>query len=112
MTMAIISILFLICICGIFGKNRLILRKISLKKKHHLGNAIVLIVGICKRKYQNNVTNCYIMNLAITDLLFLLFSVPLTIYLAIRQVWIFGEFICKINIYLAHVCVIFSINIL
>jgi len=43
------------------------------------------------------------MNLAITDLLFLLISVPLTIYLAVRKIWIFGEFICKMNIYLAHV---------
>jgi predicted membrane-bound dolichyl-phosphate-mannose-protein mannosyltransferase len=64
---------------------------------------IVLSIGIVKRRYQKNVTNCYIMNLAITDLLFLLFSVPLTIYLGVRNVWIFGEFICKIHIYLAHV---------
>jgi hypothetical protein len=76
-----------------------------IRKINDLGNAIVLIVGICKRRYQKNVTNCYIMNLAITDLLFLLFSVPLTIYLATRPIWIFGEFICKINIYLAHVCI-------
>jgi hypothetical protein len=46
------------------------------------------------------------MNLAITDLLFLLFSVPLTIYLGIRKFWIFGEFMCKTHIYIAHVCYI------
>ncbi|CAF2396929.1 unnamed protein product [Rotaria sp. Silwood2] len=82
---AMISILVIVLICGICG------------------NALVLFVGICKRNYQNNVTNCYIMNLAITDLLFLLISVPLTGYLAIKNVWIFGEFICKMHIYLAHV---------
>ncbi|CAF0823129.1 unnamed protein product [Rotaria sp. Silwood1] len=80
-----ISILVVVLICGICG------------------NAIVLVVGIVKRNYQNNVTNCYIMNLAITDFLFLLISVPLTGYLAIKKIWIFGEFICKMHIYLAHV---------
>jgi hypothetical protein len=78
---------------------------------NYLGNAIVLVVGFFKRNYQNNVTNCYIMNLAITDLLFLLFSVPLTIYLAISNVWIFGELMCKMNIYLAHVCHSFLMKI-
>ncbi|CAF3657737.1 unnamed protein product [Rotaria sordida] len=82
---AMISVLFVVLICGICG------------------NVIVLFVGILRRSYQNNVTNCYIMNLAITDFLFLLISVPLTSYLAIKKVWIFGEFICKMHIYLAHV---------
>ena len=44
------------------------------------------------------------MNLAITDLLFLLISVPLTAYLGLKKAWIFGEFLCKMHIYLAHVC--------
>jgi hypothetical protein len=76
------------------------------KKPFHLGNAIVLAVGVIKRRYQNNVTNCYIMNLAMTDLLFLLISVPLTAYLGATKVWPFGEFLCKMHIYLAHVCLI------
>ena len=79
--------------------------KESIRELTHLGNAIILAVGIVKQKYRKNVTSCYIMNLAITDLLFLLISVPLTLYLAIRQVWVFGDFICKMHIYLAHVCI-------
>lgn len=67
------------------------------------GNAIVLCVGIFKRKYQNNVTNCYILNLALNDLLFLLISVPLTAYLGVNPTWIFGGFVCKMQIYLAYV---------
>jgi len=59
-----------------------------------------------KRRYQNNVTNCFIMNLALNDFLFLLLSVPLTIYLGLRKIWIFGDFICKMHIYLAHVRII------
>ncbi|CAF3371504.1 unnamed protein product [Rotaria socialis] len=85
LNIATTSMLCLVLICGICG------------------NAIVLVVGICRRKYQHNVTNCYIMNLAITDLLFLLISVPLTTYLAVNRIWIFGQFICKMHIYLAHV---------
>ena len=69
-----------------------------------LGNAIVLVIGVVKRRYQNNVTSCYIMNLAVNDFLFLLTSVPLTAYLGVTKIWIFGEFICKMHIYLAHVC--------
>jgi hypothetical protein len=73
-----------------------------------LGNAIVLTVGIFKRKYQNNVTNCYILNLSLTDFLFLLISVPLTTYLGIEKTWIFGQFLCKMHIYLAHVCLLLA----
>ncbi|UJR21441.1 hypothetical protein I4U23_024527 [Adineta vaga] len=79
------TVLLSVCICGV------------------LGNALVLIIGIYKRRYRKNVTNCFIMNLATTDLLFLLISVPLTSYMGMMKLWIFGEFICKMNIYLAHV---------
>ncbi|CAF1101758.1 unnamed protein product [Adineta ricciae] len=82
---ALSSVLLSICICGV------------------LGNALVLGVGIYKQKYRKNVTNCFIMNLAVADLSFLLTSVPLTSYLGLSKLWIFGEFICKMNIYLAHV---------
>jgi len=63
------------------------------------------MIGIIKRSYQNNVTNCYIMNLAVNDFLFLLTSVPLTAYLGVTKTWIFGDFICKMHIYFAHVCI-------
>ncbi|CAF0860088.1 unnamed protein product [Adineta steineri] len=84
-SIATASVLCFTCICGV------------------LGNTIVIGVGILKRKYQNNVTNCYIINLAITDLLFLLVSVPLTTYLSMQKAWIFGEFLCKIPFYFAYV---------
>ncbi|CAF0969521.1 unnamed protein product [Didymodactylos carnosus] len=66
------------------------------------GNSLVLYVAIRNKKFRN-VTNCYITNLAITDLLFLLLSIPLTTYLGFRDTWPFGQFLCKIYIYLAHV---------
>jgi predicted membrane-bound dolichyl-phosphate-mannose-protein mannosyltransferase len=75
-----------------------------------LGNAFVLLVILFKRKYRNNVTHCYIMNLAVTDFLFLIMSVPLTNYLGIEETWIFGTFLCKMHIYLAHVSLFSSVD--
>ena len=67
------------------------------------GNLIVLILAFRKQNYRF-VTNCYIINLAITDLLFLLISVPLTTYLGLTNTWILDGFVsCRVHIYLAHV---------
>lgn len=68
------------------------------------GNTTVLIVAFRKKNYRS-VTNCYIINLALTDLLFLAFSVPLTVYLSLTDHWIFdGNLTCRIHIFVAHVC--------
>ncbi|UJR38590.1 hypothetical protein I4U23_031255 [Adineta vaga] len=68
-----------------------------------IGNLFVLIVSIRKQNYKF-VTNCYIINLAITDLLFLMISVPLTTYLGLTNTWILASFVsCRVHIYLAHI---------
>ena len=68
-----------------------------------IGNLIVLIVAFRKHNYRF-VTNCYIINLAITDLLFLLISVPLTTHLGLTDTWILDGFIsCRVHVYFAHV---------
>ncbi|CAF0950884.1 unnamed protein product [Adineta steineri] len=68
-----------------------------------IGNIIVLIVTIRKQRYRF-VTNCYIINLAITDLLFLIISVPFTTYLGLTDTWPFSRFInCHVHIYIAHI---------
>jgi hypothetical protein len=60
-------------------------------------------VAIRKQNYKF-VTNCYIINLAITDLLFLLISVPLTAYLGFTNTWILSGLInCRIQMVIAHV---------
>ncbi len=60
-------------------------------------------MAIRKQNYKF-VTNCYIINLAITDLLFLLISVPLTAYLGLTNTWILSGFVsCRVQIYIAHV---------
>ena len=72
------------------------------------GNLIVIIVAIRKQNYKY-VTNCYIINLALTDLLFWLISVPLTAYLGLTNKWILsGVVSCRVHIYLAHVSFILS----
>ena len=63
---------------------------------------MVIYVAVRKKNYQN-VTNCYIINLAIADLLFLSLSIPYTLYLDIMNSYPFGDTFCKIYTYLAYV---------
>jgi len=67
-----------------------------------LGNAAVIYVGIRKKNYRN-VTNCYVINLALADLLFLMLSIPYTTYLGLVDTYPFGNTVCKIYMYLAYV---------
>ncbi|CAM4865628.1 unnamed protein product [Rotaria socialis] len=66
-----------------------------------LGNSMVIDVAIRKKNYRN-VTNCYVINLAIADLLFLTLSIPYTTYLGVQNTYPFGDTICKIHTYLAY----------
>lgn len=77
----------------------------------YIGNLVVLIVASRKQKYKI-VTNCYIINLAITDLLFLLICVPFTTYLGLTDTWILDGIVsCRVHIYLAHVsCWLIEMN--
>ena len=97
----------LVCICvvGVLGKSidDTTKRKIGFSLWSSQGNLTVLILAFRKQNYRF-VTNCYIINLAITDLLFLLISVPLTTYLGLTNTWILDGIVsCRIYIYLAHV---------
>ena len=51
----------------------------------------------------NDITNCYIFNLAITDLLFIFFCIPFTIYMYTQGDWLFGTAFCKLNHFMSHV---------
>src|SRR5271170_2422856 len=100
----ILMVISLACICilGVIGKlfNP---KKFFYIIYFKIGNLIVLIVAFRKQNYRF-VTNCYIINLATTDLLFLLISVPLTTYLGLTNTWILNGFVsCRVHIYLAHV---------
>ncbi|XP_028663412.2 C-X-C chemokine receptor type 1 [Erpetoichthys calabaricus] len=58
-----------------------------------LGNAVVVFV-IASMDRQKSSTDCYLLNLAVTDLIF---SLTLPIWIAyVKDEWIFGEAMCKI----------------
>lgn len=58
-----------------------------------LGNSLVVLI-LVKYKKLRNMTDIYLLNLAISDLLFII-SLPFWIYYAEHH-WVFGDFMCKI----------------
>ena len=67
-----------------------------------VGNSIVVTV-ICCQGQLKTVTNYYIVNLAITDLAFLVACAPFTASLYATRDWIFGRFLCKFVFFLQQV---------
>ncbi|ELU01522.1 hypothetical protein CAPTEDRAFT_54067, partial [Capitella teleta] len=66
-----------------------------------LGNGLVMFVIMCmKRRALRKVTNIYLINLAVADLLVLLFCVPFTGLTYTLESWPFGKFVCKMVDYL------------
>lgn len=68
-----------------------------------IGNGLVIYVVLCYAKMKT-VTNMYILNLAVSDILFLI-SLPFLITTTLLKHWIFGFAVCKIYF------VLFSINL-
>ncbi|XP_069564002.1 LOW QUALITY PROTEIN: KISS1 receptor b [Brachyistius frenatus] len=67
-----------------------------------VGNSLVIHV-VTKHQQMKTVTNFYIVNLATTDILFLVCCVPFTATLYPLSSWIFGEFMCRLVNYLQQV---------
>lgn len=63
------------------------------------GNALV-IWAVCNNKHMRSVTNLFITNLAIADLLVLLFCLPITCLGDVTETWYLGTVMCKITIFL------------
>lgn len=42
------------------------------------------------------VINCYLLSLAVADLLFGIFVVPLSVYPTLFQDWVYGDIICRL----------------
>ncbi|XP_030648197.1 type-2 angiotensin II receptor-like [Chanos chanos] len=60
-----------------------------------LGNGLVLVV-LCQGSCRNTVANTYMLNLALSDLLFLL-SLPFwAVYYSLDYQWLFGGLMCKL----------------
>uniref|UniRef100_A0A4W6EV51 KISS1 receptor b n=1 Tax=Lates calcarifer TaxID=8187 RepID=A0A4W6EV51_LATCA len=67
-----------------------------------VGNSLVIHV-VTKHQQMKTITNFYIVNLATTDILFLVCCVPFTATLYPLPSWIFGEFMCRLVNYLQQV---------
>ncbi|ESO89530.1 hypothetical protein LOTGIDRAFT_125181 [Lottia gigantea] len=64
-----------------------------------VGNALV-IVTLIQNKKMRTVTNVFLFNLAITDLLLAVFCMPFTLIPIIMKNFIFGEVMCILIRYL------------
>ncbi|XP_078657184.1 G-protein coupled receptor 54-like [Branchiostoma floridae x Branchiostoma belcheri] len=69
-----------------------------------VGNYLVIYI-IVKNKEMHTVTNYFILNLAVTDLSFLVFVVPFTASTYPLTSWVFGQFMCKFVIYYSQITV-------
>lgn len=69
------------------------------------GNSLVIYV-IIRHGQMKTVTNYYIVNLAITDISFLLFCAPFTATLFYPSPWLFGAFLCKFVFMMMQVSVV------
>ncbi|XP_022244426.1 cholecystokinin receptor type A-like [Limulus polyphemus] len=73
-----------------------------------LGNALV-IVTLAQNKMMRTVTNVFLMNLAISDLLLGVFCMPFTLVGSLLRNFIFGDVMCRLIPYLQAVTVSVSV---
>ena len=74
-----------------------------------VGNSLVIYV-ICRHGSMKTVTNYYIINIAITDIAFLVCCAPFTASLYALPQWIFGRFLCKFVFYMMQVSSLTTAN--
>lgn len=68
-----------------------------------LGNGLVIYT--LSKNGDMTASNCYIINLAVADLTFLLIVVPSTAASYSNPDWLFGDFICRITTYMIYVSI-------
>lgn len=73
-----------------------------------IGNTLVVIVVACN-PLMRSTTNVLIINLAVADLLFIMFCVPFTAFDYALPYWPFGDVWCRVVQYLVIVCAYASI---
>lgn len=74
-----------------------------------VGNGLVIFVILLDRKMRQSITNLFIMNLAIADLLIMLFGIPEIIQFMLRTGWILGPAACKSNRFIMTVSLYASV---
>ena len=72
-----------------------------------VGNSLVVFV-VCRNKSMQSVTNVFITNLAVSDILMCLLCVPFTPIPFFMANWVFGKFLCHLVPFSLGVCVYVS----
>jgi len=67
-----------------------------------LGNALVIYVIVTRARMRTN-TNLLLLNVAVGDLVFVVFVPPLTAYQFATSNWPFGDFACRLMHYVVNV---------
>ncbi|KAM8940466.1 G-protein coupled receptor 151-like [Pelodytes ibericus] len=71
------------------------------------GNLLIIAILLHDfRKGKCSVVNCLVINLGATDLLLVLFCIPVHIVSYAKQSWAFGHFVCKTSDWFLHSCLI------
>ncbi|XP_043474587.1 orexin receptor type 2-like isoform X2 [Leptopilina heterotoma] len=70
---------------------------------------ILVIVVVFKYHYMRSVTNYFVVNLSIADLLVTLICMPMAVSQAVSILWVYGEIMCKLFFYLQGVAVAASV---
>ncbi|XP_031622005.1 uncharacterized protein LOC116340015 isoform X2 [Contarinia nasturtii] len=73
-----------------------------------IGNILVCI-AVYANTSMRTITNIFIVNLAIADLLVIILCLPTTVLWDITETWFFGEAMCKVILYLQTVSVTVSV---
>ena len=64
------------------------------------GNIMVIYSILSDRNMRRSVTNCFILNLAVADLLIMLLGVPEIVQFILDRGWLLGRVLCKVNRYI------------
>ncbi|WAR24521.1 OX2R-like protein [Mya arenaria] len=72
------------------------------------GNILVCYSAWCSRSLKT-VTNIFLVNLAVADILVLLICLPATVITDVMQSWFLGIIMCKLTVYLQRVSVFVSV---
>ncbi|XP_048248397.1 neuropeptide SIFamide receptor-like isoform X1 [Haliotis rufescens] len=76
-----------------------------------VGNALVVSI-VCRRRSMRSVTNYFLVNKALADVLVVVFCVPVNVLQIAFTGWQLGAFMCKLTPYLQGVAVCASVNTL
>ena len=74
-----------------------------------IGNFLVIYVILGDRKMRQSVTNLFIINLAVADLMIMIFGIPDIIVFAIDRGWPLGTEMCKIQRFIITHCLYVSV---